>query len=260
MTEVAIDNHRARPPSLLWTLTEGRAFFEFASFIAVRGHLSRLPRGDGHPVLFLPGFLAGDRSTKPMRDLFGDLGYDTYGWELGQNTKVNAARIQEMLKVVDRIHSKTGRKLSIVGWSLGGVFARELSKMRPDKVRCVISLGSPIADNPSYTSVRRIFEMINGKVADLELGTGMSDRATPPPVPSTSILSRTDGIVAWRGSLQADGPQSENVEVHGSHCGMGVNPAVMVAIADRLAQEEGQWKPFERDGWRGLIFPSTLKH
>jgi pimeloyl-ACP methyl ester carboxylesterase len=255
-----VQAQKAKPPHLFWALTEGRAVFELGSFMAVRGWLSRLPKGDGHPVLVLPGFMAGDTSTKPLRNLLRDLGYDAHAWGLGRNMRVNKDRLQAMVDVLDRIHTDTGRKVSIIGWSLGGVFARELAKLSPDKVRQVISLGSPIADDLNHTFVHHIFEAINGQVDERKIGLSDGSRASLPPVPCTSILSRSDGVVAWRGSVQEEGPQSENIVVHSSHCGMGVNPVVMIAIGDRLAQKEGEWYPFRPEGWRRFLFGGARLH
>jgi pimeloyl-ACP methyl ester carboxylesterase len=258
-TAAATDS-RAKPPHLFWALTEGRAVFEFGSFIAMRALLGRLPKGDGHPVLVLPGFMAGDRSTLPMRDLLSDLGYDVHGWELGRNIRVDADRIQALADRLADIHAQSGKKVSIVGWSLGGVFARELAKMNPDQVRSVVTLGSPISDDVNHTFVRHLFTMINGDPSKIEIGVPQASRALPPPVPSTSILSKTDGVVAWRGSVQDVGPISENIEVYASHMGLGVNPSVMVALADRLAQAEGKWRPFKKEGWMALLFPTCALH
>ena len=253
-------SQKARPPHLFWALTEGRAVFELGSFMAMRGALSHLPKGDGHPVLVLPGFMAGDTSTRPLRNLLKDLGYDARAWGLGRNVRVNRERLQEMVDLLDSIHDERGRKVSIIGWSLGGVFARELAKIAPEKVRLVISLGSPISDDLNHTYVHHIFEAINGQVDERKIGLPDGNRAALPPVPCTSILSKSDGVVAWRGSVQDEGPLSENIVVHGSHCGMGVNPAVMIAVADRLTQPEGTWHPFRREGWRRFLFGGAQLH
>ena len=247
--------HAAKPPSLFWTLTEGRSIFELASFYALGGLLRQLPKGDGHPVLVLPGFMAGDRSTKPMRSLLSDLGYDAHGWGLGRNVRIDVTREAEMNALLRRIYDESGgRTVSIVGWSLGGVFAREIAKAAPDLVRQVISLGSPISNDRNHSNARRLFEYLNGKDPEpLKAGRyGQLDEA--PPVPTTSILTRTDGVVGWRGSVQKPGGQTENIVVHASHTGLGVNPCVMLAIADRLAQKEGAWRPFDRGGLRSLLF------
>lgn len=253
----------ARPPHHLLALAEGRALFELAAFYAARPLLSALPKGDGHPVLVLPGFLASDSSTGPMRKLLSDLGYDSYGWDLGRNLRVDLKRVHQMEALLIRIHRETGRKVSIIGWSLGGVFARELAKLHPKLVRQVISLGSPIHDDRRHTNASRLFEMLNGKEPEpLRKGhfTGL-DQA--PPVPTTSILTRTDGVVHWRGSVQhpqADNDQTENIEVRASHCGLGVNPSVMVALADRLSQPEGSWRPFKARFSQRWMFPLNRLH
>ena len=246
----------AKPPHPFWTLTEGRAVFEFGAFNLFRNRMRNLPKGDGHPVLVLPGFMASDSSTRPMRRLFNDLGYKSYGWGLGRNMRFNSEREQAMSDLVERIHDDNGEKLSIVGWSLGGVFARELAKMHPDLVRLVVSLGSPISNDRRHAAPSRLFEAINGKTTAPERAGRYRDLEIAPPVPTTSILTKSDGVVSWRGSVQCPtkGEQTENIIVPASHVGLGVNPLVMVAVADRLAQDEGNWRPFDRSGWREHVF------
>ncbi|MEQ1499604.1 MAG: alpha/beta hydrolase [Novosphingobium sp.] len=253
----------ARPPHTLLALAEGRAVLELAAFYATRHLLGLLPKGDGHPVLVLPGFMASDGSTQPMRKLLKDLGYDAYGWKLGRNVRVDLQRVHEMEHLLLDIFKQTGRKVSIVGWSLGGVFARELAKLHPDAVRQVISLGSPIHDDRRHTNASRLFEMLNGKEPEPVKHGHFTGLDQAPPVPTTSILTRTDGIVHWRGSVQHPDKgslQTENIEVHASHCGLGVNPSVMIALADRLKQAEGEWKPFKPRLSQRWMFPQSRLH
>lgn len=248
----------ARPPSRWLTLAEpGRAMGELAAFYAMTPFRSLLPRGDGHGVLVLPGFMASDYSTRPLRALLSELGYDAVGWNLGRNVRVDNARVEAMMQCVSDLYDSTGGKISIVGWSLGGVFARELAKMMPEKVRFVISLGSPISDDRDHTNARKLFEFLNGKEPEPLQEGQFRDLATAPPVPTTSILTKTDGVVHWRGSVQSEGELTENIEVYASHCGMGANPSVAYAIADRLAQAEDAWKPFRAHGIYSLAFPRT---
>ena len=246
-----------RPPSDFLALTEApRALLEFASFLALRPALSFLPRGDGHPVMVLPGFMASDTSTAPLRSLLTDLGYDAVGWELGRNVQITNARVKAMGDGLVDLHERSGRKVSVVGWSLGGLLARELAKLHPEAVRQVISLGSPLTGDRGISKVSRIFEALNGTVPEIQRRGKFIDLETPPPVPSTSVYTKGDGIVHWRGSLQPEGPERENVEVMASHIGLGVNPTVMWLIANRLAQIEGAWAPFEAKGLASFAFPS----
>jgi pimeloyl-ACP methyl ester carboxylesterase len=248
----------ARPPHRLLMLAEGRAVFELGAFYATRHLLAALPGGDGHPVLVFPGFLASDNSTAPMRRLLKDLGYDVHGWGLGRNVRIDLERVQAMEALLKRIHKASGKKVSIVGWSLGGVFARELAKLHPGLVRQVISLGSPISDDRNHTNASRLFEYLNGKEPEPVKHGHFTDLDQAPPVPTTSVLTRTDGIVHWRGSVQhpdAGHARTENIEVHASHCGLGVNPSVMVVLADRLRQPEGEWAPFKPRLSQRWMFP-----
>jgi pimeloyl-ACP methyl ester carboxylesterase len=248
----------ARPPHRLWTLAEGRAVFELGAFYMSRPLLSQLPKGDGHAVMVLPGFMATNTSTVPMRRLLRRLGYDAHGWDSGRNVRVDNALIARLEAQLKRLHHHSGRKVSLVGWSLGGVLARELAKLHPDKVRLVISLGSPISDDRGHTNAARLFEMLNGKEPEAMRGGRFRGLGEAPPVPTTSILTKTDGIVHWRGSVQKPATTpAENIEVYASHIGLGVNPSVMVAIADRLAQPEGDWKPFVPPLIFRMLFPRT---
>jgi dienelactone hydrolase len=229
-------------------LAEVRGIFEFNASVLFSPLLMRAPKGDGHPVLALPGFLASDLSMAPMRRYLSELGYDTYAWRMGRNTG-GIARMRAALR--DRlaeIHSASGRKVSVVGWSLGGVYARDLALQAPDMVRSVVTLGSPFANDVRATNATRLYEALSGEGVEdnPELRAAISGDL---PVPVTSIYSRSDGIVNWRTCLLRPSDTAENIEVHlASHVGLGVNPAALWAVADRLAQAEGEFKQFDRSG------------
>ena len=239
---------RLRPPGLGMLLAEARGIFELNASLVLSPLLLRAPRGDGHPVLALPGFLASDLSMAPMRRYLSELGYDSYGWEMGRNIG-GVSRMRAALR--DRlaeIHSATRRKVSIVGWSLGGVYARHLALQAPELVRYVITLGSPFANDVTATNATRLYEALSGErvTADPELRKVIAGDL---PVPTTSIYSRADGIVNWRTCLLRPSDTAENIEVHlASHVGLGVNPAALWAVADRLAQSEGHFTRFDRSG------------
>lgn len=237
---------------------EVRAVFEWQSFYWLKPLLKRLKKGDGHPVIVFPGFLASDKSTKPLVKLLGSLGYQACGWGLGRNMVVNDALKADMSALLDKVYAEHGRKVSLVGWSLGGIYARELAKLSPDKVRCVISLGSPISGKPEHSNANRVFSSINRR-RKTNLRARRGQVSIPPAVPTTSIYSRTDGIVHWRGSVQLTSPevaheQLENIELPASHLGLGVNAFAIAAIADRLSQPEGQWQAFKPNGLAKLIY------
>jgi dienelactone hydrolase len=239
---------RLRPPGLGLLLAEARGIFEFNASLLLSPLLMRAPRGDGHPVLALPGFLASDLSMAPMRRYLSELGYDAHAWRMGRNTG-GISRMRAALR--DRlaeIHRSSGRKVSIVGWSLGGVYARDLALQAPEMVRYVVTLGSPFANDVRATNATRLYEALSGEGVEdnSELRQAISGDL---PVPTTSIYSRADGIVNWRTCLLRPSDTAENIEVHlASHVGLGVNPAALWAVADRLAQGEGQFRQFDRSG------------
>jgi pimeloyl-ACP methyl ester carboxylesterase len=239
---------RLRPPSLFLMLAEARAVFEFNTSLMLSPLLMRAPKGDGHPVLTLPGFLASDLSMAPMRRYLKELGYDTYAWNLGRNFGGVASKRAALRELLTNIHETSGRKVSIVGWSLGGVYARDLALQLPNMVRSVITLGSPFANDIRATNATKLYEMLSGEGVD-DIPEVREAIAGDMPVPATSIYSRTDGIVNWHTSLLRPSATAENIEVHlASHIGIGVNPAALWAVADRLAQPEGEFKHFDRSG------------
>lgn len=249
-----------KPPSRLLMALELRALPELGGFLASLPLLTATTaRGDGHPVLVLPGLVTSDRSTVALRNFLKSRGYAAYGWKLGRNFGPLPGIERGMMDRVNELYETHGRKVSLIGWSLGGIYARQLAKMMPDKVRQVITLGSPFAGNPRATNAWRLYEYTSGhKVDDREEHMGGAISA-PTPVPTTAIYSRTDGICHWRNCLEQESPIAENIEVEGSHCGLGHHPAAIYAIADRLAQPEGQWKAFERTGMRSFVFPNPKR-
>ena len=239
---------RLRPPGLSLLLAEVRGIFEFNTSLLLSPLLMRAPRGDGHPVLTLPGFLASDLSMAPMRRYLKELGYDAYAWNIGRNVG-GVVRMRDALRErLAAIHTATGRKVSIIGWSLGGVYARDLALQAPDMVRAVITLGSPFTNDIRATNATRLYEALSGEAVEdnAELRNAIAGDL---PVPTTSIYSRSDGVVNWQTCVLRPSDTAENIEVHlASHIGLGVNAAALWAVADRLAQPEGQFSQFDRSG------------
>lgn len=254
--EASTNGHQVKPPALGWLLLEGRALGELLTTYSVMPWLKRGPHGDGHPVMVLPGFLASDFSTRPLRRFLADCGYTPKGWKLGRNLGPRAGLEARLSDRLTEIEQRYDRKVSIIGWSLGGVYARLLGNRHPEAVRGVITLGSPFNSHSKANRSWRLFEWVSGTEIDrVDPRTFEHIRRTPP-VPTTSIFSATDGVVAWRSSLGEEGPQSENIQVPGSHLGLGANPLVLHAILDRLSQPEGRWRPFERSGLKRVLYPA----
>ncbi len=236
------------PPSPLLLALEGRAWLEFASLLPALPLLGRAARGDGHPVMVFPGWLAGDGSTRAMRWFLRDRGYHAHAWRLGVNHGPSPEAVAGMTERLHALHARHGRKLSLVGWSLGGIYARELARRFPALVRQVITLASPFRDVKAST-VARLYRLGLGPPPGPDPDHEVQRRLREPlPVPSTCLYSKTDGIVAWRSCVDDDGPERENIAIRASHCGIGHHPAALRVIADRLAQPEGAWRPFDSPG------------
>lgn len=246
-----------RPPARLFTVLESRSAFEYTSWNASRPLLERLPKGDGHPVLVLPGFTAADGSTLQLRALLRRLGYRTFGWKLGNNLGPTPQIVRGLEARLLEIAEKEQQPITIIGWSLGGIYARDLARQHPELIRQVITLGSPIRMTPGDPSAaQRLWETLE-PLHDREALSRIGEQDNPLPVPSTAVYTRSDGVVHWRLCLEVKGPRSESVEVFGSHCGLGFNPSVAIVVADRLAQAGGQWKKFRAPIWAFAAFPKA---
>ncbi len=239
----------AMPRPTLWqSVAECRALLELMSVSAVRPLLKLSPEGDGHPVMVFPGFFAADRSTATLRRYLASRGYNAQAWDEGRNPGISDALYQ---RLEERLHQQAdsyGTSVSLVGWSLGGIYARLLAHRNPQTVRQVVTLGSPFKMEQYGSvngSVARLYQAMNpGQSNDPMLDHADLWRQAPP-VPSTSIYSRGDGIAHWSFCVDDDeGPHTENIAIPGSHLGMTHNPLIMYCVADRLAQPEGQWQRF----------------
>ncbi len=209
--------------------------------------------------MVLPGFMAGDRSTHELRSVLDDLGYRTRGWDLGPNLGPTPEIVDGMIELVDSM-KRSGERLSIVGWSLGGIFGRELARRAPASVRQVITLGSPIHMTPGDPSITREMwrAVAQRQRISPERRRPIESERPPLPVPTTSVYTRTDGIVHWSTCVIERGARSENVEVYGSHCGLGFNAAAIMVVADRLAQPDGTWQSFRPPLFARPWFPPPV--
>lgn len=220
---------RTMQPRVSW-LREARAVPELAGFVATIGPLvARSPRGDGHRVLVLPGFRASDASTRPIRWFLDRIGYQTHGWGLGTNAGPTSQTTEGLRRLVDRLIDADRAPISLVGWSLGGVYAHGIAARVTEHIRQLITLGSPLNYAPTL----------------------------PTRMPATSIYTMSDGVVPYRASLLEAGPLRENVEVRGSHIGLGHNPPVLIVVADRLAQPVDDWRPYRVPRWARPWLPTS---
>jgi hypothetical protein len=269
------DLQNLAPPGWGLLALELRAPWEFASLLPAWPALQRAPRGDGHRVVVYPGLSTGDITTLPLRKYLDSLGYETFGWNQGFNLGPRKGVMQAGKEQLRELLARSDAPISLVGWSLGGIYARELAKelnkehaaLRGKKasapIRSIITLATPFAAGPRSTNAWWLYELTSGREAQRE--SAKYQLAHAPSVPTSSIYSRSDGVVAWRGSLQgaqSHNPQTENIEVLASHCGMGINPSAWWAVADRLAQPPGRWQPFQKPALKGLqnlVYPDPSR-
>ena len=237
----------AAAPGHLLRALEWRTGVEYLSARLAMRRIARWPHGDGHPVLVMPGFLAGPSSTELLRNVLRHLGYRVHDWGLGTNMGYRASMKETLPARLHQIREQSdGRRVSLIGWSAGGIYARELARALPDDVRSVITLGSPFRGNHQASTAWRVWRLVNRgtDAAESVSDAALVRRAQPLSVPTTCIYSKSDGIVAWQCCTSVPAPDTENVEVRSSHLGYGHNVHTLSVIADRLAQPENRWRPF----------------
>jgi pimeloyl-ACP methyl ester carboxylesterase len=217
-------------------MLEVRAPLDWATLLLRMPSLLRAPRGDGRPVMLLPGFGTDELSMRPLGRYLRYLGYDVYDWGLGRNrgrvnrhTRQIGARVREISRELD------GASVTLIGWSLGGVIARETARLFAPYVREVITLATPIIGGPKYTTAAGHFARA-GKLDLDEFEKEVHARNSAGiQQPVTSIYSKRDGIVGWRASVDVYNAHARNIEVNSSHFGIGANGRVWRLIADVLA-------------------------
>lgn len=255
-----VDEAAAAPSRLLMAAEAARVVVAIDAMLLASPWLRCAPKGDGHPVLVLPGLLANDLSTLVLRRFLRKQGFHPYRWHLGRNVGPTVAVRAALPAAIERISRRNRSTVSVIGWSLGGIYARDLAHRHPEHVRQVITLASPYRlQHPGQSRANNAFYRYSHlhDIDDEERAARITGRsALPLPVPSTSIYSRSDGIVAWQHCLEPPTEQSENIRVRSSHLGIGFDPQVLWAVADRLAQREGEWTPFAPPALLSPFFPA----
>jgi pimeloyl-ACP methyl ester carboxylesterase len=222
-----------KAPQSSGILREARGLIELARLLLRFRDLRRQPRGGGEPVLILPGYGAGDGSTVILKGYLRYLGYKAHGWGLGRNSGMVEEILPRVLKRLASLSRRSKQQVRLIGWSFGGYLAREIARERPDLVRQVITLGTPVIGGPKYTVFAQNYLKlgidIDAIAAQVE-GRKKISLLTP----VVAIYSRGDGFVAWQACIDRDAPNVEHIEVQTTHIGFGFSPDVYKIIAQRL--------------------------
>ncbi|MDT4922919.1 MAG: hypothetical protein QOG01_632 [Pseudonocardiales bacterium] len=251
------DDAAVRAPAMSLYLTEPvRGALQMGAFPLAAPWLARAPRGEGHGVLVLPGLLATDTSTRPLRRYLRGLGHTVWGWRLGRNLGPTQDILDGMPRALDLLAERTGSPVSVIGWSLGGIYARELARAHPAAIRQVITLGTPFAlADPKQSRAHAAFRS-RAHLHAPGWTPSWNKLAQPVPVPSTAVYSKRDGIVHWRSCIAPPSETHENVQVRCAHLGFGVDPATLWVVADRLAQPAERHAPFRPPTLLRPLFPA----
>jgi pimeloyl-ACP methyl ester carboxylesterase len=237
----------------LLLLAEGRAVLEAATLVPAAPILLNGPKGDGHHVVVIPPFGAGDGFTTVLRAFLRQRGYYVHKWDrreiLGLHRLVTVA-----LTRLAEVRAESGAKVTLIGHSLGGIYAREIARAAPDEIRALITVGSPFAGDLKSNYVWPMYEAMTGTPIDTIPTRFLETMNEPTGVPSTAIYSKSDGVASWTCCVEQETPLTENIEVYGSHIGLLHNPMVLYLIAERLAQPEGEWTKYVPQGWAARVF------
>jgi len=222
-----------KAPQYSGILREARGLIEVARLLLRFRDLRRQPRGSGEPVLILPGYGAGDGSTVILKGYLRYLGYNAHGWGLGRNSGVIEELLPRLLKRLALLSHRSKQPVRLIGWSFGGYLAREIARERPDLVRQVITLGTPVIGGPKYTAAAQRYLKL-GIDLDAIAAQVEGRKQVSLLTPVVAIYSRLDGFVAWQACIDRDAPNVEHIEVQTTHIGFGFSPDVYKIIAQRL--------------------------
>lgn len=201
---------------------------------ALRDEAPRASRPDG--VICFPGYAAGDWSTWVLRRFLIEMGYDARGWGRGKNPGRVESILPELVRDAELLTRKTGGPIHVVGWSHGGILARQIARSRPDLVKSIVTMGTPVVGGPKYTAVAARFAEMGTDLDALEVKIAAQEEAEPLVQPVTAIFSKRDGVVSWRACIDPWSERVDHVEVESSHAGLGLHPDVLLETARRLAK------------------------
>lgn len=182
--------------------------------------------------MVIPGFLAHDMHTTELRRALAEAGYRVFPWREGVNIGAREDTLKRLQRALDRCDSRD--PVLLVGWSLGGLYARELARAAPDKVRAVVTMGSPVwGDRRRYTSVWRLYELVARHPVD---DPPIPDHEEKPPVPTLALWSKGDGIVAVPSARGTDATRDSDVELETTHMGFAMSPKVTRAAVREIGK------------------------
>jgi pimeloyl-ACP methyl ester carboxylesterase len=230
----ALAGQAIHPPEKRESLRELQGLFAIAGLPFQWRSLRANTRGNGQPVIVLPGFGMDRGSTWMMRVFLGRLGYDVHDWGLGRNHGNVWTLVPQIVERVEQLVMRLGSPVVLIGWSLGGFLAREAARDLPQQVTHVITMGSPVVGGPKYTLAAESYQQKGYDVDAIE--AEVAARSTIPlQVPVTAIYSKRDGVVAWQACIDHVHPQTHHVEVTSTHMGLGFSAEVYRHIAQRLS-------------------------
>ncbi|MEZ5006587.1 MAG: alpha/beta fold hydrolase [Chitinophagales bacterium] len=241
-----MDVSQIKVPSVKRLLLEPLGVSELVNVIPAWSLMESLPRGNGEPVMVVPGLTTNDLSTKIVRSFLNYKGFTAYGWELGFNLTYNEKLEKKLIARVDELYEKHQQKITLIGWSLGGITIRILAKHAPEKIKQVISLGAPFTNIKGKTYVSWWGSLVARQRVKNFNEVWTREAAEQPLMPSTSIYSKNDGMVSWQYCIDWEtGPKTQNIEVYCNHLGFGMTPTVWAILVDRLLQSEENWQLFD---------------
>lgn len=234
--KIDVINKKIDSPPLFNVLLETRSAIEWTTMFGIYPFIPKHKASKNKPVLLMPPYLGNDLSTTFVRNYLKSVGFKTYKWELGVNM-INSKYLPKLVERLDEIFEKHQEKVSLVGWSGGGIFAKIIANRYPDKVEQLITIGSPVwGVKNMQTPLVRTLEFLRGKTLRERNNKFIKELEEIPEVPITCIYTKTDGLLPWKHCMEAETLRRDikNIEVFGSHCGLGANASVLLTVANRL--------------------------
>lgn len=259
---IEVINTNIEAPPMYNVLLETRSLIEWTTMFGIYHIIPKQKKGNNKPVLLMPPYLGNDHSTRFVRKYLKSVGFKTYKWELGVNT-INSKYLPKLIERLDEIFERHQEKVSLVGWSGGGILAKIIANRYPDKVEQLITIGSPVWGVKNMnTPLVRTLEFLRGRRLKERNKKFLEELEEIPNVPVTCIYTKTDGLVPWKNCLEAETYRSniKNVEVFGSHCGLGANASVLVTIANALIENsQGESPKGVITNIENIFFPKFWK-